>query len=220
MFFGFQNPMQNQQNPVQNQQNVAPQASHLIGRQVRINRGGPDSVQGILIAIPSDYLVILSDNIIVYVNGTHVKSITEGQTGGKSGGRSGGSKGRSGVKSFIRASSFQSLLSKLRHKHVQINRGGPEKLDGFLAEISSDNVLLIVDRELVRIPTFHIKNVSTSTKNNNNNNNNNNKNDNNKNDNNKNKSNKNDGNKSGKSNKAGGSQSGGGKNKKSGNGRR
>jgi spore coat protein B len=39
------------------------------------------------------------------------------------------------------------------NKHIQINRGGPEKLDGILAEISSDNVLLIVDRELVRIPT-------------------------------------------------------------------
>ncbi|MFC4306213.1 hypothetical protein [Cohnella boryungensis] len=150
-------------------------ASHLVGRSIRVNRGGHDSVAGILVAIPGDYLVIHSDSVMVYVNGTHVKSITEGsRSGGHSGGKSGGSGGRTGGsrthgvhKSHISAPSFQSLLSRLRHKHIQINRGGHEKLDGFLAEISSDNVLLIVDRELVRIPIFHIKNVGVSKKNNN-----------------------------------------------------
>lgn len=191
------------------QHNHAVQANHLIGQQVRINRGGPDSVLGVLIAIPGNFLVVLSENVIVYVNGAHVKSITEGvNDGGKSGGNSSGNRTRgSAHRSFISAPNFQSLLNRLRHKHIQINRGGPEKLDGFLAEISKDNVLLIVDRELVRIPVFHIKNVSLSGKNQNN------KNDN-KNDN-KN-SNKSGNNKSG-NNKSGNNKSGNNKsnNKKS-----
>ncbi|WP_052475932.1 hypothetical protein [Cohnella kolymensis] len=150
----------------------ARQASHLVGRLVRINRGGHDSVEGVLVAIPSDYLVVLTDEGIVYVNGAHVKSITEGvqesegkSGGGRSGGgRSGGNRSRYGrSRSYVSASSFQSLLHRMRHKHIQINRGGPEKLDGFLAEVASDNVLLIVDRELVRIPTFHIKTVMISS---------------------------------------------------------
>ncbi|MFC5405666.1 hypothetical protein [Cohnella soli] len=152
-------------------------AQFLIGKNVRINRGGPDSVQGVLVATPANFLVVLSEGVIVFVNGIHVKSITEGVSGGRSGGKSGGrsggksggrsggrSHGFSGHKSIITASSFHGVLTRLRHKHIQINRGGPEKLDGFLAEVSSNEVLLIVNRELVRIPIFHIKNVSLSLK--------------------------------------------------------
>ncbi|WP_256756781.1 hypothetical protein [Cohnella sp. WQ 127256] len=213
--FSFHQPVQTvqQQETQSRQHNYAMQANHLIGQEVRINRGGHDSVEGALIAIPGDYLVIRSDNVVVYVNGAHVKSITEGSTGGgKSGGNSGGNRsgarsGGSRHRSFISAPNFQSLLTHLKHRHIQINRGGHEKLDGFLAEISRDNVLLIVDRELVRIPTFHIKNVSTSQKNQNNNNN---KNNNNKNENkNENKNNNKSGNnKSGNvNNKSGGNNS-------------
>ncbi|XID93648.1 hypothetical protein ACF3MZ_03700 [Paenibacillaceae bacterium WGS1546] len=186
------------------QQNNVLHANHLIGHSIRVNRGGHDSVEGILLAIPGDYLVLSSDNAICYVNGAHVKSITEGSKNGSGGSRSsgsGGSRSRRVHRSFITAPNFNSLLSHFKHKHVQINRGGPEKLDGFLAETSADNVLLIVDRELVRIPTFHIKNVCASTKNQNNKNNN---------KNNKSGSSKN--NKSGgksRSSKSGGNRSGG-----------
>jgi len=185
------------------------QAEHLIGHDIRVNRGGPDSVTGVLLAIPGDFLVVLSDNTIVFVNGAHVKSITEGmRSGGNSGGKSGSqTSGRRVHKSFISAPTFQRLLSRLRHKHIQINRGGPEKLDGFLAEVSTDNVLMIVDRELVRIPIFHIKTVSVSRKNNKNNNSNNKSNNQNKSGGNK-SNNKSGGNKSG-SKKSGGNKSGG-----------
>ncbi|BBI32579.1 hypothetical protein [Cohnella abietis] len=220
MLFNYQSQQQAAQHHSQTgQHNHAVQANHLIGQQVRINRGGPDSVLGVLIAIPGNFLVVLSENVIVYVNGTHVKSITEGgNDGGKSGGNSSGNRTRgSAHRSFISAPNFQSLLNRLRHKHIQINRGGPEKLDGFLAEISKDNVLLIVDRELVRIPVFHIKNVSLSGKNQNNKNDNKNDNkNNNKSGNNKSGNNKSGNNKSG-NNKSGNNKSGNNKsnNKKS-----
>lgn len=156
-------------------QNSLGQARQLIGRRVRINRGGPDSIEGILLAVNGDVLVLSSRGIIVYVNGRHVKSITEGTSGGRSRGKSGGSQGgrhsssvgRSGMgrssMGFIQASSFASLLSRLRQQFIQINRSGPERIEGFLAETGNDFILLVVGRELVRVPVFHIKTVNIST---------------------------------------------------------
>lgn len=149
-------------------------AKQLIGRQVKINRGGPDSVEGMLLAVNGEVLVVESMGVIVYVNGRHVKSITEGTSKGASGGRSGGKSGSGGGRSghrtgrsrvhpsFITSSSFNSVLSNMRQQFVQINRGGPEKLEGFLADTNNDFILLIVGREFVRIPIFHIKTVNRS----------------------------------------------------------
>jgi len=131
----------------------AQQAANLVGHHVKINRGGPDSVEGTLIAVPGDYLVLSGADGVVYVNGSHVKSITEGNR----------SQNRSRSVDFVSASSFQSLLSKLRLQFVQINRGGPEKTEGFLAEVNSDFLLLIVGREFVRVPLFHIKTISVTS---------------------------------------------------------
>lgn len=129
------------------------QAINLIGRHIKVNRGGPETVEGVLIAVPSDYLVLASTEGIVYVNGSHVKSMTEGSKSGS----------RSRSHTFIAASSFQSLLNKLSHQFIQINRGGPEKVEGFLAEVNSQFLLLIAGREFVRVPIFHIKTVNVTT---------------------------------------------------------
>jgi spore coat protein B len=183
------------------------QAMQLVGQQVKVNRGGPESVEGKLLAIPGDFLVVAAKDVVVYVNGAHVKSITEGSSnGGKSGGKSGGNTSQQ----FISGSSFNSLLSRLRHQFIQINRGGPEKVEGFLAETNSNFLLLVVKRELVRIPIFHIKTVNVSGKNQsggnkNNNNNNNNKSGNDKSGNNKSGNNKSGNNKSGNKNTGGNS---------------
>lgn len=179
MLFSFnpRQPVQTAPRPLDNktrQPHLVLQAGHLNGKKVRVNRGGSDSIEGILLAIAGDYLVILSDSKICYVNGAHVRNIAGSSTdGGKSvGGRSGGRS--AGLhKSFIHAPDFQALLSRLRHKHIQINSGSPEKLDGFLAEVAKDNVLLIVESELVRIPIFYIKTVRSSAKRKNNHTNNN-----------------------------------------------
>lgn len=144
------------------QSQLVQKATHLVGYRVKVNRGGPDMVEGTLLAIPSDYLVLNTNDGIIYVNGAHVKSITEISKSGGAGSRS----SSRGARSFISASSFNSLLSRLRHQFIQINRGGPEKIDGFLAEITSGFLLVVVNRELVRIPLFHIKTVNVSGKNN------------------------------------------------------
>ena len=68
----------------------------FIGKTVKINRGGPESIVGRLIAVHADYIVLLTKDGIVYVNTAHIKSITEGKsshTTGRTGSRSCGQAG-------------------------------------------------------------------------------------------------------------------------------
>ncbi len=51
--------------------------SNLQGSTVRINRGGPDSVEGTLVGYGSDYLVILAKDGTVYIKNAHVKSFSQ-----------------------------------------------------------------------------------------------------------------------------------------------
>jgi len=145
-------------------------AKQLVGRNVKINRSGPDMIEGRLAAVNGEVLVIRSGKTVVYVNGTHVKSITEGTSKGHSGrtghasiGRSGQDYGKSGA-GYITASTIKGVLDNMHQKFIQINSGGPEKLEGFLAETRNDFILLIVGRENVRVPIFHIKTVNLSGK--------------------------------------------------------
>lgn len=201
--------------------------THFLGKEVLINRGGPDSTTGLLRRIGSDYLVAQvsysnnqngnnynNDNNknnnnwnqpeyeIVYIRTSHVKSMSLSS--------------QNSVDSYelvpfiIHAADFNGVMKKLKHHFVQINNNGPEKLDGFIVDVSDDAVFLIVDRETIRISNFHIKSIRVSSQtigytgndNSNNNNNNNNKSSsNNKNKNNNKNSNKNNKKSNRKSNK-------------------
>jgi len=121
----------------------------LAGRSVKINRGGPDAMNGRLLAVRSNYLVLKTKKGVVYINADHVKSITEA---------AGGSGGRSA--SYVIADSFHGVLRQLRNQFVQINQGGPEKVEGFIADVTGDTLLLVAGREVIRIPLFHIRSVS------------------------------------------------------------
>lgn len=207
---GYQYPVQQRQNQSSHNVNVAQaEAAQLIGRTVKVNRGGPDSIEGTLLSINGDVIILASSNnnnnnnnsnnsnsnnsssgnTVYYINARHVKSILEsgayenGRSGSSSGNRSGNRSGSSRIMSYIQAGSFSNVLGHLRQKFVQINQG-PDKVEGFLAETGRDFLLLITsDREYVRVPVYHIKSICLSNYNKNNNNNN----DNNKNNKNSNK---------------------------------
>ncbi|WP_261300784.1 DUF2642 domain-containing protein [Paenibacillus andongensis] len=177
----------------------------LIGTEVRINRGGPDSIVGRLLSVHHDYLVVrMNDGTIVYIQLQHIKSISgsNASRGNKSNSSNGNKSNRSNRSNrsgrtpqrFEHAYTFEGLLNQMRYTFVQINRGGPEKIEG-LVVYSGDNVLLlVVNNEIIRIPIFHIKSISVGSRNNSkgnnsnsssNKNNNNNKSNNNKSNNNK-----------------------------------
>ncbi|MGG4478826.1 DUF6897 domain-containing protein [Paenibacillus illinoisensis] len=135
----------------------------LLGREIKINRGGPDSVTGTLMDVRWDYMAVSCKEGIVYVNENHVKSITET-------GRSGGNRAAA-LGNPIPSNTFLGVMQALRFRRVQINRGGPEKVEGILADANQNQLILTLkNQEIVRIPLQHVKSVSLVRGSNNNNN--------------------------------------------------
>ncbi|MFB0844351.1 hypothetical protein [Paenibacillus oleatilyticus] len=129
----------------------------LIGSEVKINGRGPDAITGKLIGIHSNYVALSTEDGAVYVNTSHVKSILQSPNQ-KSSGTIGS------VTTHIKASSFNDLLQELRHTFVKINRGGQEKLEGIISDVTSDHLIVIINNELIRVPLFQIKSVTVGLK--------------------------------------------------------
>lgn len=125
------------------------QITNLVGEFVRINRGGPDSLEGKLLAVKSDYLVLSTREGVVYVDLDHVKSVT-GFAKAKSGGTS---------NDYINANNFRGVITALTKEFVQINWGGPERVQGFLAEVQGNTALVVVNNEVVYVLVDHIKTI-------------------------------------------------------------
>ncbi|XEC93462.1 hypothetical protein AB6A23_19125 [Paenibacillus tarimensis] len=122
----------------------------FIGHKVKINRGGPESITGVLLAVRCDYLVVKTKEGIVYVNSDHVKSVTDLGAASRSTGHS----------RFINAFDFKGVLRHLQYHFVQINWGGPEKIAGFVANVGINSLILLdKKKDITEIPLFHIKTV-------------------------------------------------------------
>lgn len=127
----------------------------LIGKEVRLDRGGYESRQGLVVAAGSDYVVIYNDKEgLVYYNTRHLKSITQNTK-------------NSPVESvqppalkIMKADDFAGLLKGMKNYWCQINRGGHESVQGVLAEMTDDYINMVVNHELVTIFNYHIKSVS------------------------------------------------------------
>jgi spore coat protein B len=178
----------------------------LVDKSVKINRGGPNSIQGKLLAVKSDYLVVSTNTGVVYVAKGHVKSITEFSNNNKSG----ASNNRE--TNIVQARSFNGVIRALNHTFVQINSGGPEKVEGFLAQTNNNSIVLVANHEAMQIQNDHIQSIQALNKQRSggNNNKNDNKNDNKSSNKNSNKSsNKNSNKSSSQNNKTQGNRSGG-----------
>lgn len=51
----------------------------LVGKMIKVNRGGPESKSGLLLEVKTDYLALylFESNNVVYYQLKHIKSITE-----------------------------------------------------------------------------------------------------------------------------------------------
>lgn len=150
----------------------------LIGTEVKINRGGPDSIVGRLLSVHQDFLVVrMNDGTNVFIQLQHIKSISGANSNASSGNksnsdnksnRSNRSNRSSRSRTFQRfqiAHTFEGLLNQLRFSNVQINRGGPEKIEGILVQTLDGFLLLVVNKEIIRVPIFHIKSINVANKN-------------------------------------------------------
>lgn len=132
----------------------------LVGKIIKIDRGGPESRIGKLMDVYDDHLVLLTENDgVVYYCTHHIKSVTENAK----------EQLEFNIEvpegfDYKKSDSFKGLLDSLKFQWVKINRGGPEKLEGVLSDINNDFVSLINKEEVVRLSMYHIRNISYGLK--------------------------------------------------------
>lgn len=134
----------------------------MVGKNAKINRGGPESLQGKLHSVKSDYLVLVTSEGVVYVATSHVKSVTEAGAGNTSSGSKGNRSG-SGSTAVINASNFNGIIRALNQTFVQLNSGGPEKVEGFIAQAGNNSILLVSGKEAMQIQNYHIKSIKAAS---------------------------------------------------------
>ena len=132
----------------------------LQGKVVKIDRGGPESRVGQILSVADDYITVLTkEDGVVFYNTHHIKSVTDNV--------------KQGLDlqfdipegfEYIKAQDFKSVLDNLRFRWVQVNRGGPEKLEGVLDEASEDYITIISNEEVIRLSMYHIRNISYGVK--------------------------------------------------------
>jgi spore coat protein B len=128
-----------------------------VGKTIRVDRGGPESRIGKLLAVFEDYFVLLTENDgVVYYKTNHVRSITESSKDAM----------KLGLNipdnlDYKSAENFHKLLESIRFQWVRINRdGGQESLEGVLSDSNKHYASLIVQDEVVRFSMKHIRNIS------------------------------------------------------------
>lgn len=132
----------------------------LQGKVVKVDRGGPESRVGQILSVKDDYITVLTERDgLVYYNAQHIKSLTDNVKQGLD------------LKfdipkdfNYIKGKDFKSVLDNLKFHWVQVNRGGPEMLEGVLDETTDDFITIIVNEEVIRLSLFHIRSISNGVK--------------------------------------------------------
>ena len=132
----------------------------LVGKVIKIDRGGPESRVGMLLAAEDDYFVLFTkDDGVVYYKMQHIKSVTVD------------SKDSLGKEfevpenvEYYQGEDFKSVIKNFRHSWVKVNRGGPEKLEGIMNEVEEDYVTVFSKQEVIQLAMFHIRNISFGVK--------------------------------------------------------
>ncbi|MCR8850040.1 hypothetical protein NQ095_16590 [Rossellomorea sp. SC111] len=136
--------------------------SSLVGKIIKVNRGGPESRTGKLLYGGDDHFALLTEKDgVIYYNTSHVKSISQNI---KSGLPFNGEKLSEEGMEFIKEDTFGALLTSLKYQWVSINRGSPEKLEGILENSNDDFVTVVLNEEVVRLAAFHVKSISYGVK--------------------------------------------------------
>ena len=131
----------------------------LMNKVVRVDRGGPESRIGKLMAAEDDHFVLLTEKDgIVYYKTQHIKSITLNSRDGME-----FKTEDPAADSYLLASDFKTVVSSLRHHWVKVNRGGPEMLEGIMDEVTDDYITIFAKEEIVRLSMYHVRNISIGT---------------------------------------------------------
>ncbi|MFD3446174.1 hypothetical protein ACFDTO_16390 [Microbacteriaceae bacterium 4G12] len=126
----------------------------LIGSYVQLNLGGPEKREGILLKVYGDYCALYSDEDVLYYQLQHIKSYTQPIEDEDE------DEEQEELPMTIPGKRFVDILDRLKGQDIQINRGGPQKVEGTITGRNRDFLLLEADEELLHIPIFHIQNIS------------------------------------------------------------
>jgi spore coat protein B len=152
----------------------------LIGKIVKVYRGGPESREGQLLDVQSDYVALLStqqngqnqqneqnqqnNSTVVYYNLGHVQSISENS---KVNSMQQMSENNQQVE-FVSAYNFRELLKKLINNTIKVNQGGPESKVGWLINVVDDYIIVLTEDDgVVFYNISHVKSVSVQNNNSN-----------------------------------------------------
>ncbi|MEQ6357182.1 hypothetical protein ABNX05_21355 [Lysinibacillus sp. M3] len=131
----------------------------LMNKVIRVDRGGPESRIGKLMAAEDDHFVLLTEKDgIVYYKTQHIKSITLNSRDGME-----FSVEDPATDSYLLAPDFKTVVSSLRHHWVKVNRGGPEMLEGIMDEVTDDYISIFSKEEIIRLAMYHVRNISLGT---------------------------------------------------------
>ncbi len=135
-------------------------AKALLNKVIKVDRGGPESNIGMLLSAEDDHFTVLTENDgVVYYRTQHIKSITHAAKGGL--------EFNTVIPEdfeYMQAKDFNGILDSLNLYWVQINRGGPEKLEGVLDSHDEDFLTIISNDEIVRISKYHLRSISYGLK--------------------------------------------------------
>ncbi|WP_026692232.1 hypothetical protein [Peribacillus kribbensis] len=130
----------------------------FVGKTLKVDRGGPESRIGKLLAVGEDFFSLLTqDEGVIFYTTHHIKSITEN------------SKNKFGLEieapqEFVAFPTFRKAINSLQWQWVKINRGGKESLEGVLEDVNDDFITVVMHEEIIRISMFHVRNISLGVK--------------------------------------------------------
>lgn len=137
--------------------------SSLVGKMIRLDRGGPESRQGQVVSVGSDYIVIYNEKDgFIYYNVQHLKSVTQNTKDDVYWLEN--TEDLPKIQKYIVADTFYELLTAMKNLWCQVNRGGHESVQGVLTEVGDNYVTMIVNHEVITILTYHIKSISYGVK--------------------------------------------------------
>ncbi len=147
---------------------------------VRINGKGPESKHGSLLDVRDDFFVLSTetDGLIFYkehyitslshsiptatIEAEEMVNVNDGSSSISEEETVEEVNEFTEMYSQIAADTTNDLLSNLKYSLVKINRKGPESIEGMLVEANEDHLVLVVNNEVFRISTFHVKNFSVN----------------------------------------------------------
>ncbi|GIM45199.1 hypothetical protein DNHGIG_07480 [Collibacillus ludicampi] len=133
-----------------------------IGKKVQVERGGPDKLEGKLVFIRPEFLILETEqNGYVYVQSRHIKTVSEPVIPEIQANQVNMEEKNMNILPMVEAEDFTELLRKLRHRLIRVNHGGPNVIQGVLIEVGDGSVTILHQmKDFVYYPIYHIRSVT------------------------------------------------------------